>query len=74
MKSKQAILKDLGMRFKFFRKLKGLSLRELGLIINKDPQSINRVEMGNRNPSYFFMREICESLEVELSTVLDKKF
>lgn len=57
----------LGRRLKAIRNQKGLTLKELGYRIDKDPQSISRVEMGDINPTYLYLLAICEGLEISLS-------
>ena len=69
-KTKIKQLKILGQRLKTLRIEKGLTLKELGYRIDKDPQSISRVEMGDINPTYLYLLELCEGLEVNLSDVL----
>ena len=60
-------LKSLGFRLKELRLEKGLTLKELGYRIDKDPQSISRVEMGDINPTYLYLIKLCEGLEIKLS-------
>jgi putative transcriptional regulator len=69
-KAQHKQLKALGAKLKAIRKSKGLTLKALGYRIDKDPQSISRVEMGDINPTYLYLLEICEGLEVELPEVL----
>ena len=59
-------LRILGNKLKLLRKSKGLTLKELGYRINKDPQSISRVEMGDINPTYLYLVELSKGLEIEL--------
>jgi DNA-binding XRE family transcriptional regulator len=60
----------LAWKIKKIRNEKGLTLRELGYRVNKDPQSISRVEMGGVNPSYLFLLDLCVGLEVNISDLL----
>jgi len=69
-KAQQKLLKILGQRLKDIRNEKGLTLKELGYKIDKDPQSISRVEMGDTNPTYLYLLEVCKGLEVDLSEVI----
>ena len=59
-------LRILWNKLKLLRKSKGLTLKELGYRINKDPQSISRVEMGDINPTYLYLVELSKGLEIEL--------
>ena len=69
MKSK--LLKSLGNIVKGARIEKGLTQQELAYSIGKDQQSINRLERGKINPSYIYLLEVCEGLEMSLSDLLD---
>jgi putative transcriptional regulator len=69
-KTQKKQLKVLGERLKTIRKDKGLTLKELGYKIDKDPQSISRVEMGDINPTYLYLLEICKGLEIDISSLL----
>jgi putative transcriptional regulator len=60
-------LKNLGKRLKVIRNEKGLTLKELGYKTDKEPQSINRVEMGDINPTYLYLLKICEGLEIKIT-------
>ena len=62
----QSQLKALGERLKKLRKDKGLTLKELGYLTDKEPQSISRVEMGDINPTYLYLLEVCKGLEINI--------
>lgn len=66
-KIQQKQLKSLGLRLKKIRLEKGLTLKQLGYIIDKDPQSISRVEMGGINPTYLYLLDVCKGLEINIS-------
>jgi transcriptional regulator with XRE-family HTH domain len=70
-KAQKIKLKTLGSRLKEIRNLKGLTLKELGYKIDKDPQSISRVEMGDINPTYLYLLEVCEGLEIDINQLLE---
>lgn len=63
-------LKLLGQRIRELRIEKGLSQAKLGLKIFKDQQSIHKVESGQFNPSYIYLVEICEGLEISIEELL----
>ena len=63
-------LKVLGKKVKALRNEKGLTLKQLSHSINKDPQSVHRLEMGQVNPSYLYLLDICSGLEIEISALL----
>ncbi|MBN8837692.1 MAG: helix-turn-helix transcriptional regulator [Sphingobacteriia bacterium] len=64
-------LKNLGSKLKSIRLAKGLTLKELGYLIDKDPQSISRVEVGDINPTYLYLLKLCEGLEVKIRDLFD---
>jgi putative transcriptional regulator len=72
MESKEVLLKKLGERIREIRKDKGISQKQLAHSIGKDQQSIQRLEAGNINPSYYYLIEIANGLEIETSKLLEK--
>lgn len=66
-------LLKLGNRIREVRIAKRLSQAKLATKILKDQQSIHKVENGEFNPSYIYLLEICEGLEVTISELLDFK-
>jgi len=63
-------LKQLGERVREIRTQKGLTQTELANKIGKDHPSINKLENGKVNPSYLFLLEVCQGLEIELKQIL----
>ncbi len=63
-------LKRLGDRLKRFRTDKGLTLKQLGYLIDKDPQSISRVELGDINPTYLYLLQVCKGLEIDIAELV----
>ena len=66
---KNEVLKSLGERVKNIRLSKGYTQMELAYKIGKDHPSINRLEKGKINPSYFFLYEIAEGLEIDIKEI-----
>ncbi len=64
-------LKTLGEKVKSVRKQKDLTLKELAHSIDKDPQSIHRLESGAINPSYLYLLELCKGLGIQITELLD---
>jgi transcriptional regulator with XRE-family HTH domain len=52
---------------KKIREKKGISQTLLVNKIGKDQPSINRLEKGKINPSYIYLLEICEGLEINIT-------
>lgn len=69
-KQQEKLLKKLGERVKAIRQEKGLTLQELAHSVDKDRQSISRLEMGKVNPSYLYLTEVCKGLGIELSELV----
>jgi transcriptional regulator with XRE-family HTH domain len=60
----------LGNNVKELRVKKGISQTDLAYKIGKNQPSINRLEKGNINPSFLYLTEIAEGLEVTISELL----
>lgn len=67
---KREKLIELGKKVRKARIKSELSQTELAYSIGKDQPSINRLEKGRINPSYFYLLEICEGLDISLSELL----
>ena len=68
---KHKTLVDLGNRVKMARTSKGLTQMELAHRLGKDHPSINRLENGKINPSFFFLCEVAQGLEMELHELIN---
>jgi transcriptional regulator with XRE-family HTH domain len=64
--NKNEVLLQLGERVKEIRIQKGLTQTELANKIGKDHPSINKLENGKVNPSYYFLYEVAQGLGVDL--------
>jgi transcriptional regulator with XRE-family HTH domain len=60
----------LGLRVKDIRTQKGLTQKELAHSIDKDPQSIHRLEIGAINPSFLYLLDISKGLAIDISELL----
>lgn len=69
---KDVELKKLGLRIKELRKMKNITQEELAHAIDKDQQSIQRLETGNINPSFLYLQQIAKGLDVSLSEIFQK--
>lgn len=70
-KIKAEKLKDLGLRIRDLRKSQNLKQSDLAANVNKDQQSIQRLEKGGMNPTYFYLLEIADGLNTTISELLD---
>jgi putative transcriptional regulator len=66
-------LKKLGARAKQIRKAQGLTLEQVARKIDKDRQSIHRFEIGDFNPSYIYILEVCKGLGIRINELLERK-
>lgn len=63
-------LQKLGDRIKEVRKSRNLTQVDLSSLMNKDQQSIQRIESGRINPSYLVLKQVCQGLGVTLEELL----
>jgi putative transcriptional regulator len=68
--NKEVILKQLGKRIREIRKEKGITQAQLAASVEKDQQSIQRLEVGNINPSFYYLCEIAAGLEIKVEELL----
>ena len=64
---KDILLRKLGDRIRNILIEMGLSQVELANAIGKDQQSIQRLEKGNVNPNFYYLKEISQGFNVEIS-------
>jgi putative transcriptional regulator len=67
---KEQLLNNLGKRIREIRKTKKITQVELANSIGKDQQSIQRLEAGNINPSFYYLFEVAKGLDVEIEELL----
>ncbi|MFD0939767.1 helix-turn-helix domain-containing protein [Pedobacter boryungensis] len=63
--------KKLGKQIAKLRENKGLTQSQLSALINKDFQSISRIENGRVNASGYILKEIADALEVDMNKLFD---
>jgi transcriptional regulator with XRE-family HTH domain len=68
---KEQLLKKLGARIREIRNEKGMTRAQFANEIGKDQQSVQRLEAGNINPSYYYMLELAKGLEIPIKDLLD---
>tara|TARA_R110000782_G_scaffold269225_1_gene366940 strand:+ start:38404 stop:38616 length:213 start_codon:yes stop_codon:yes gene_type:complete len=59
-------LKAIGEKIRKIRLSKGFTQTELANIMGKDHPSLNKLENGKVNPSYIYLTEVAEALEVDI--------
>jgi putative transcriptional regulator len=65
-KEREAWLKAFGAHIKKMRIEKGLSGAEFARLIDIDQPNVTRLEKGRVNPSLFFIKQICDVLEMSI--------
>lgn len=68
---KKRLLKKLGLKVRDIRKAKGITQADLAYSIDKDQSSIQRLEKGRINPSFYYLHEVAEGLGVPLKDLVD---
>ena len=61
------INEQLGMRIRYLRKNKGLSIEDLALEADVNKNYLSDLERGKRNPSLLILEAIANALNVDLS-------
>lgn len=70
--NKEVLLQKIGDRILEIRQEKGITQKELAHTIDKDQQSIQRLEKGKINPTIFYLYEVSVGLGVDLNRITDK--
>jgi putative transcriptional regulator len=71
--SKKILQKHFGLHIKNIRRKKSLTQIDVSSRMNKDQQSLQRIESGNVSPSLFYLYELAEGLDVKVSELFDFK-
>jgi transcriptional regulator with XRE-family HTH domain len=69
MDREQELIK-FGKRIKQIRESKDLTQAQLAHKIGKDRESIARLERGRINPTYLYLMEVCEGLEISMEELM----
>jgi len=64
---KEELLKQLGNRVRKLREEKLMTQSQLAASIGKDQQSLQRLEAGKINPSFYYLFQIAEGLSIDIS-------
>jgi putative transcriptional regulator len=67
---KEQTLQRFGKKIKEIRESKGLTQAQLAHNIDKDRESIARLERGAINPTYIYLLEVCEGLEITIEELM----
>lgn len=68
---KEVIQKKFGEHIRDIRLKQGLTQVEVSSKMNKDQQSLQRVESGNVSPSLFYLFQLADGLGVTINQLMD---
>lgn len=68
--SREKYLKQIGLKIRNLRISKNITQAELASLLNRDQQSIQRIEKGRVNFSIYFLYELSEAFEVKVEELL----
>ncbi|MEZ4721966.1 MAG: helix-turn-helix transcriptional regulator [Flavobacteriales bacterium] len=70
--SNKELLIALGKHVRSIRQKRGLTQLDLAVRVNKDYQSIQRLERGSINPSFVYLYEIFSGLDINLEEIIEQ--
>jgi len=68
--TKEILQKSFGNHVKNLRVAKGLTQITVSSNMDKDQQSLQRVESGNVSPSLFYLFELCAALDISICELM----
>lgn len=68
---KKKILKNIGLRLKYFRTQKGISQENLAFKVGIDRTYIGAIEQGLRSPSIYCLFTLATALDTTLSDLVN---
>lgn len=68
---KKKILKNIGLRLKYFRAQKGISQENLAFKVGIDRTYIGAIEQGLRSPSIYCLFTLATALDTTLSDLVN---
>ncbi len=74
MSDKSIYLKKFGLHIKKLREAKGLTQFQVSSDMNKDRQSLQRIETGRTNPTIYYLKELALALDIKLKELTDFKY
>jgi putative transcriptional regulator len=63
--------KGLGKKIAQLRDKKGITQAQLAALVNKDFQSISRIENGRVNASGYILKQIADALNISMNELFD---
>lgn len=68
--NKEILQKNFGLHVKKLRLKKGLTQVEVSSSMNKDQQSLQRIESGKVSPSLYYLFQLSRSLDVTITELM----
>ena len=68
---KDILQRSFGLHVKKLRLKKGFTQVEVSSNMNKDQQSLQRIESGNVSPSLYYLFQLAQSLDVTITELMD---
>jgi transcriptional regulator with XRE-family HTH domain len=72
--AKKIFLIAFGLHVKKLRETKNPIQADLSNIMNRDQQSIQRIEKGRVSPSIYYLYELADALEIKIKDLIDLKY
>lgn len=70
MEDYDSYVKNVGKRLKESREKRGLTLWQLSMLIHISQSSISLWESGKRMPNPYYLMQVCEALDIDVSWLL----
>ena len=67
---KEIVQKSFGLHLKKLREQRGLTQIDVSSRMNKDQQSLQRIESGNVSPSLFYLYELAKAFDISLKELM----
>lgn len=67
---KSKYLIALGTKIKQIRQDKNMTQFDLAVKMNRDQQSIQRIEKGRVNPSIYFLTELADAMDIDVRKII----
>lgn len=73
MPGKEDELRSLGLKIRTLRETKGLTQLDLAATLNKEQQTIQRIEAGKTNPTFLTLKGLADALGVSLCDIISEQ-
>ena len=70
-KQNKNVFKNIGLRIRYLRKIKGVSQADLASLCNFENSNMYRIEAGKTNPTILTLYKVCIALDISLKELFD---